>query len=297
MASVANLGNDVVVAVGSTENNGVFRPAAWTRHGDGNWARVTSPSDVFRVTGSAQMRRVLRAGPGLVAVGYRTSLTGDKDGAIWVYDSGTRTWAPRRSPSLGGPGDQEVWSLASFHGNLFAVGTSDSEAGDSDAQVWTSSDGTFWSTVPGEPAHLDGTEVMKTVAATDNLLVAVGYEKEGSGDKDAAVWTSTDGKTWSPVLDLGVFGGPGDQEMIGVTTIDGNFVAVGYSKVGDQSIGVVWVSPDGRTWYRDKPPALQQTYVDIKSVSRVGDQLVAVGFVKDGTDKDAAAWLADVVGE
>jgi len=55
---------------------------------------------------------------------------------------------------------------------------------------------------------------MMSVTVGGPGLVAVGLD-ESSGDKDAAVWTSPDGITWSRVPhDDAVFGGEDEQLMV-----------------------------------------------------------------------------------
>jgi hypothetical protein len=103
------------------------------------------------------------------------------------------------SVTVGGPG-------------LVAVGGSDPDEFDPDevpwgygtvAAVWTSPDGFRWSRVPHSDAvfgpvvafGVAGSAVMTSVTAGGPGLVAV-----GEANSFAAVWTSPDGITWSPVF-------------------------------------------------------------------------------------------------
>ena len=81
-------------------------------------------------------------------------------------------------------------------------------------------------------------------------LVAVGFDRSG-GDRDAAVWTSPDGITWSRVPhDEEVLGGERFQGMRSVTLGGPGLVAVGLNGPGDDpdTDTAVWTSPDGITW-------------------------------------------------
>ncbi|HSR44727.1 MAG TPA: hypothetical protein VLT15_05775 [Acidimicrobiia bacterium] len=129
-------------------------------------------------------------------------------------------------------------------------------------------------------------------------LVAVGADGSG-GDDDAAVWYSTDGRTWSRVAhDEAVFGGSGDQYMMAVTAGGPGFVAVGEDIAEDGTgISAVWVSEDGITWSRVSHDEAsfggqEQTNVFMKDVTAFGSGLVAVGMESTGSSIDAAAWIS-----
>jgi hypothetical protein len=110
--------------------------------------------------------------------------------------------------------------------------------------VWTSPDGLVWSRVPHDEAVFGGYggREMRAVVSGGPGLVAVGVDLSG-GDVDAAVWTSPDGQVWSRVPhDEAVFGGPGDQDMHGVTAGGPGLVAVGLDHSDGDSVAAVWVS-------------------------------------------------------
>jgi hypothetical protein len=80
-------------------------------------------------------------------------------------------------------------------------------------------------------------------------LVAVGWDGLFA-DRDAAVWTSTDGITWSRVAhDAAVFGAADSQVMLSVTgggpglvAVGGELVAVGGDLSGGDADAAVWVA-------------------------------------------------------
>jgi hypothetical protein len=159
----------------------------------------------------------------------------------------------------------------------------------SNAAVWTSSDGITWSRVPHDEAIFggEGFQTMQSVTVGGPGLVAVG--KDGpAGDQDAAVWTSSDGITWSRVPhDEEVFAG---QAMQSVTVGGPGLVAVGSDGLG----AAVWTSSDGNTWSQVADGEVLFGGVGglLSSVTAGGPGLVAVGQVWSGGAFDAAVWVA-----
>ena len=98
-----------------------------------------------------------------------------------------------------------------------------------------------------------GTLVMaEAVATSGDQLLAAGWDDTGV-DRDAVVWTSADGMSWSRVsANEGALGGGGDQQINAVVAGDAGFVAVGSDAVAGPSDvkAAVWTSPDGTTWTR-----------------------------------------------
>jgi hypothetical protein len=101
---------------------------------------------------------------------------------------------------------------------------------ESDAAVWTSVDGLTWTRVPHNEAVFGGpsNQSMLDVVVGGPGLIAVGYAHDGV-DRDAAVWTSPDGLTWTRVPhDEATFGGPEIETMNGIAVNDEGFgVAAG----------------------------------------------------------------------
>ncbi len=161
--------------------------------------------------GSLEMVSVTAGGPGLVAVGQVEGFA-----AVWTSVDGI-TWSrvPHDEAVFGAAGTQRMNSVTVGGPGLVAVGGSakfDPDEFDPDefpleygtvAAVWTSPDGFRWSRVPHSDAVFDsavafgvaGSAVMTSVTAGGPGLVAV-----GEANVFAAVWTSPDGITWSPVF-------------------------------------------------------------------------------------------------
>ena len=127
----------------------------------------------------------------------------------------------------------------------------------------------------------------------------------------AAVWVSPDGSSWSRVPhDPAVFGGSGDQMMLGVAGTSSGVVAVGFDdhgnlagtrfpgmhmldREGDLDLdGAIWFSPNGETWTRlADEDALWSGPGDqiVEAVVAGGPGYVAVGSVEG----NAAVWVSD----
>jgi hypothetical protein len=158
--------------------------------------------------------------------------------------------------------------------------------------VWTSVDGITWSRVPHNEEVFGGADNqgMNSVTVGGPGLVAVGYDQPGddvpSGQaRDAAVWTSVDGITWSRVPhDVTLFGGTGNQRMYEVTAAGAGLVAVGADGgfYATRPNAVVWTSVDGVTWSRVPHDEAVFGGTEMRSVTVAGAGLVAVGDTSSG---------------
>jgi hypothetical protein len=231
------------------------------------------PDDIYKMTA------VTAGGPGLVAVGERGGASDQVEhsgrlnggwmgtrpvGAVWTSVDGT-TWSRvPHDPNVFGEWEEDQGPVsAPMHGlsasmrdvttggpGLVVVGDvyrGGWETGRSAA--WTSSDGFTWSLATED---IEAIAVMAVTAGGPGL-VAVGFASETPTPSPlnetwmAAVWTSTDGVTWSRVPPQPeVLGGPGWQAMGTVATGGPGLVAVGDSGQGL----TVWTSTDGSTWSR-----------------------------------------------
>ena len=172
--------------------------------------------------------------------------------------------------------------------------------------------GLTWSRVTHDPAVFGDSSYsqgMKGVVAGGPGLVAVGSDESsgdyGYPDRDAAVWTSVDGLTWTRVPhDEAVFGGSCPQNSYGTNCSQGMYavvaggpglVAVGYesSDVGMEENAAVWTSVDGLTWRRvphDEAVFGGSDAQWVSGVAAAGPGVVAVGY--DASDRGAAVWTS-----
>ncbi|HEX6220487.1 MAG TPA: hypothetical protein VF115_05300 [Acidimicrobiia bacterium] len=110
---------------------------------------------------------------------------------------------------------------------------------------------------------------------------------------DAAVWMTSDGENWSRVIEADL-GGPGAQQMTGITSFDGGLVAVGSSALHDQDYdGRIWVSGNGTDWEVVTDPDLGGPDNQfINAVAAAGPGLIALGHSDDGGDLDVVVWTS-----
>jgi hypothetical protein len=292
MMSVVAAGRGLV-AVGSDQSGGDWDAAVWTSPDGSTWTRVPHDEAVFGGDNGQAMRSVAVGGPGLVAVG-RDASGGDADAAVWTSPDGlTWTRVPHDEAVFGGDDWQVLASVVAGGPGLVAIGL-DGPIDDWDAAVWTSPDGLTWTQVPHDETVFGGygSQDMWSVVAVGSGLVAVGYDGPDD-DRDAAVWTSPDGLTWTRVPhDEAIFGGDDWQVMASVVAGGPGLVAVGYDGPYDDADAAVWTSPDGLTWTRvPHDDAVFGGYgsQDMCSVVAVGSGLVAVGRDESGS-MNAAAW-------
>ena len=121
---------------------------------------------------------------------------------------------------------------------------------DSDAAVWISTDGKAWEKVGLQKEDVvgDGVQTMFGLTRLDETFIASGTATANTGDLDAAVWTSTDGRSWNPRLHpsflIAPLGGPPDDQSIRAMTPfhrpGFSFVAVGVTEDGTDQDTIVW---------------------------------------------------------
>jgi hypothetical protein len=198
---------------------------------------------------------------------------------------------------FGGPNPQNASAVTAWGDGFVAVG-SDGVFGETVAAVWTSEDGRAWSRAPHVEGVLGGpgAQWMSSVAVGPRGLIAVGFD-ETDDDRNAAVWTSQDGRSWSRTPhDEVVMGGPGLQSMASVIMTGSGVLAVGSDSASGELDGAVWASVDGRAWSRvphDGAVFGGPGQQFMASVTEGGPGFVAVG--SDGNydvGYVAAVWLS-----
>lgn len=287
----------VVVAVGAEVTGGDTDAAAWTSSDEGTtWQRVDPITSGLHEPGNQLLHRVVRGPAGLVAMGH--AATGESiDASVFESPDGIE-WTRHSTPSFGGPGHEEMFDAATFGDELIAVGFRTTDAGDKDAAVWVESGGA-WSRIDQDALRAAGEQQMNAVLPAGPGLVAVGTDDSGGGD-DAAVWTSTDGRTWTRVPHVeATFGGRGAQRMSSLSVFAGTIIAAGYSETaaGDSN-GAIWLSTNGTNWARQGPiassPLGGQGRQRINGLVVMGQKLVAVGSETRTLDDQGAVWIGKV---
>ena len=272
-------GGPGVVAVGV---DGLLAGAVWTSPDGFVWSRVPDDGGAFSAVSGTSVNGVAAGGPGVVAVG------GNDDGAaaVWTSADGI-AWNLISNPAGSGGAMTTLRSVIATDPGFIAVGGRFSPDSGYGAAVWNSADGVAWTSLPPtaetSPAGMGAN--MTAITAGGPGYVAVG--RTHGEDADAAVWTSTDGLTWTRVPDDGtIFGGPGDQAIQAVGAGATGLVAVGYDTNSVEVGAAVWTSPDGLSWTRI--PATLDTFggVEVRTLDGVtgdGSGFVAVGAVGSGS--------------
>lgn len=219
--------------------------AVWTSLDGLAWTRVPHDEDVFGGDGLQAAGGVTYGDFGFVAVGYDVDLNQgvDFDLAVWVSPDGV-SWSriPHDESVFGGTGWQGPGPVIAVGSGLVVLGY-DEDEGPYDVAIWISTDGTEWARVASDSEALggEGEQLIQSVIGTDAGLVAGGRDGANGVDEDAAIWISPDGLTWTQLEDE-VFGGPGDQEIRGITAFGDLVVAVGLDRSEDEvPTAVVWV--------------------------------------------------------
>jgi hypothetical protein len=363
------VGADGVFAAGSEGDGAATAAAVWASTDGITW-QTEKAATAFSGNGDHTISSLVSLGTGFVAAGgVRSGQSWSP--ASWISPNGD-SWsqASLDFPMPSGPrpdtAGTEVNALASTTtapasattatGTLAAVGGSPTEQ-----RLWTSTDGTSWSSVALPPAAAaaadwragkvatDGTttivvddatgeprvlvdrpqgwtEVTSTpgpfgaprptatpvrLLSTASSMVLVAQVNQpgqalGTETTGAAVFTSTDGRTWAPA-DTSAFTG---ADVTDLTAVSGGLVAVGgaaplTSTLPSGPTGArAWTSTDGRAWTASAGGTAPGTSVfgggaqgqaQASAVTRLGTTVVAVGDAAgsaSGPADQAVAWTS-----
>jgi hypothetical protein len=251
-----------ILAAGSASTGGRDVVAFWSSADGLSWTR--SPSDPAFVDTTAG--RLAERGNRVVLAAYSCPPGGIYcgDSLLFVTVAGG-TWQAATGITAG-----SYEAVVAGGPGFVAVGT-DQEVGGVSAVVATSIDGFSWTeTMPGAMtgATIGG------LAAGPARLVAVG---QVAGQP--AVWTSSDGRTWTRISSP-----PTGGTLTDVAQVDANWVAVG-SGAGR---AMAWTSSDGTAW-RPVPAGAGLDGSTVDRIEVVGSEFVALG---QSTPRDGAAWLS-----
>jgi hypothetical protein len=280
---------------GSPSSSGV--PASPGAAGPYRWTLVSSKGEASTYSVGPVLRR---ADGSLLAIGFgqQARVLSSTDGRAWTVEPADPGLLRASANHL-----SLVTGLADSGGQLVAVGaTALDDISSGDARAWTSTDGVRWQAVPSSAGMLDAE--MESVTAGPDGFVAVGSDGFPGGNtqlpgaRGAAVWLSSDGRTWTRAPSQTSFEG---AVMFGVAHTSSGYVAWG--EIHDPggsgpSLPPIWTSSDGLHW--DRASGIGDAGGPgnpIASVVAMGDRLVAVGSRQLPESADGivvpAAWQSD----
>ena len=199
---------------------------------------------------------------------------------------------PVSGPGLG------IDHIAASDDGLVAIGYADD--GGFGVSIWREEPGKDWERLPRDRVFKDAR--VRTVAAIDGGWI-IGGEIFAPDEPRAAVWSSSDGRTWrraqdGPVFDVGHYLDTGEEPAAGgildSATAGRRIVLVGDTRDdnGEAPAAAAWVSDDGRVWRRSAMPTLDGRIV---AVSRLGAGFIA--FTSDGQQETIDAILVSDDGD
>jgi len=269
------------IAVGSAEGY----PAVWRKASGGSWALVTSLSQVSAASGLQALTGVTHGPSGWLAVGAPGPVVMiSADGTAWQSAAGPGTItadlagvsavAAAAGPKgyvivgkLVAPGgscvadvwwtpDLTVWTRA--HDVNDATGSSQVLAVAADARgfvsagshdgkpaVWTTTDGTTWTTIVLPVPAGASSAVLQQIAISGNRVAALGQATTPAGTVPIAELSVNGGASWQQVP----FSSPGpDTAFTALTASPGGFTAAGqFGEPGQQQVAA-WTSANGTSW-------------------------------------------------
>jgi hypothetical protein len=242
--------------------------------------------------------------------GRRFVAAGDRDGTLVVADSPDgRTWHVQPSLPMHDVSDHvdSIHGIAAGPAGVVIIGSTVGKDRTAVA-AWYSPDGLTWTVAPEQRSlggGSDRTTGMNAIAAVDDGWIAVGEEGPANIECvacwiSAVTWTSNDGLRWTRSAEGGDLA---EAALTGITAGGHGYVGVGTALDTDpwqgaeglSLHGVVWTSPDGRSWSRvpDEDLFHAASGVDAPAVAMAGGRLVAVGAITEESGTTSIAWWSD----
>lgn len=236
------------IAVGETgPTSGVA--TAWTSPDGVRWTKHDLPTPE---TGPSAATHVLAGPNGPLAFGTRMNAKGETIAVVWSSPDVGTVWKETDLPAPPplAPSHRGIFqptAAASGPAGVAVIATCSGEAPGplcpDSTYLWQSADGSTWQLVTFPEQRV----FLASLVAAGPGFVAGGARNSG---RDPAIWTSSDGVTWSSVGELPDSPRAPNGDVLQVTSIgvgpDG-IVALS-PHVGISVPARAWASSDGRTW-------------------------------------------------
>ena len=221
------------IAVGSADGY----PAVWRQApGSGSWSLVSSLSVVSAYPGLAALTSVAHGPAGWLAVGEPGPVVlTSADGTTWQRASGSIAQDLAGASSIVAAADQSGYVIVGNSAGPDAAGP----------ELWWSPNLTSW-TRGADMNDTGGSSQISAVTADAHEFMAV-----GSHNGHPAVWTTSDGQTWTTIV-LGLPPGASAAVLQRVAISAGHVVALGVQTKAGQTLPFAELSADGgASWQED----------------------------------------------
>jgi len=261
--------------VGSAEGY----PAVWRKTSGGSWALVTSLSQVSAIPGLEALTGVTHGSSGWLAVGAPGPVVmASADGATWQSATGPHSITADLA------GVSAVAAAAGPHGYVI-VGKLVAPGGSCVADVWWTPNLTFWSR-----AH----DVNDATGSSQVLAVAAdarGFVSAGSHDGKPAVWTTTDGTTWTTIV-LPVPAGASSAVLQQIAISGNRVAALGQATTPAGTVPIAELSVNGGASWQQVPFSSPGPDTAFTALTASPGGFTAAGQFGEPGQQQVAAWTS-----
>jgi hypothetical protein len=263
------------IAVGSADGY----PAVWRQASGGSWALVTSFSQVSAIPGLESLTGVTHGSSGWLAVGAPGPVVmTSADGTTWQSASGPHSITADLA------GVSAVAAAAGPHGYVI-VGKLVAPGGSCVADVWWTPNLTLWTR-----AH----DVNDATGSSQVLAVAAGargFVSAGSHNGKPAVWTTTDGTTWTTVV-LPVPAGASSAVLQQIAISGNRVAALGQAYTPAGAVPIAELSVDGGSSWQQVPFSAPGPDTTFTALTASSGGFTAAGRFGEPGQQQVAAWTS-----
>jgi hypothetical protein len=263
------------IAVGSADGY----PAVWRKSAGNSWALVTPLASVPAGTGLRALTGVTHGSAGWLAVGAPGPYVATSaDGTTWQFVTGHGTI----TDDLAG-----VAAVATASGPVgyIIVGKLIAPGGSCVADVWWSPNLTFW-----VRAH----DVNDATGSSQVLAVAAsahGFVSAGSHDGKPAVWTTTNGRSWTTIV-LQMPAGATGAVLQQIAISGDRVVALGQETTSAGTLPIAELSLDGGISWQQVPFRSPGTDTAFTALTAGPGGFAATGQVGGPGQREVAVWTS-----